>query len=174
MANNISSMVNVKWFFGIPFNDTNWRLAIAEEAQAILGDNLLALQAGNEPDFYLEYAVHRCRHRLDSDAHSLRFKRRTGKYDPIDYLHEVQDVIRVMDNNPKITNKHMLLGPSVASAFWTPEMVWETGFIDATKDRMYAFTVERYVCGHSGLAFSRTHQSNPGTPTTIVLLLLAT
>lgn len=38
---------------GIPFNDSvNWRLTIAEQAQNILGDNLLGLQAGNEPDFY--------------------------------------------------------------------------------------------------------------------------
>ena len=64
-------MINVGWFFGtspvifyffatylyiypgIPFNDsTNWRLTIAEEAQAIVGGHLLGLQAGNEPDFY--------------------------------------------------------------------------------------------------------------------------
>lgn len=55
MASNISSLVNVKWFFGIPFNDSvNWRLAIAEGSTQILGDNLLGLQAGNEPDFYVE------------------------------------------------------------------------------------------------------------------------
>jgi len=73
MAANISSMVNVGWFFGtspaaarlltatciifllpgIPFNDsTNWRLTIAEQSQAIVGSHLLGLQAGNEPDFY--------------------------------------------------------------------------------------------------------------------------
>lgn len=47
-------MVNVKWFLGIPFNDSaNWRIAIAEEGQEILGDHLLGLQAGNEPDFYV-------------------------------------------------------------------------------------------------------------------------
>jgi len=71
-------MLNVKWFFGklffmlfiflfttwilkrlvkgIPFNDSvTWRLDIAESAQNILGDNLLGLQAGNEPDFYEKY-----------------------------------------------------------------------------------------------------------------------
>ena len=38
---------------GIPFNDSvNWRLTIAEKGQQILGNNLLGLQAGNEPDFY--------------------------------------------------------------------------------------------------------------------------
>lgn len=44
-----------KFFPGIPFNDTNWRLDIAEHGQAILGDNLLGLQAGNEPDYYAAY-----------------------------------------------------------------------------------------------------------------------
>ena len=73
MTANISSMLNVKWFLGmfislrlnsplsdnffstlgIPFNDSvDWRLTIAEKGQQILGDNLLGLQAGNEPDFY--------------------------------------------------------------------------------------------------------------------------
>lgn len=37
---------------GIPFNDTNWRLAIAEYGQSILGDKLVGMQAGNEPDLY--------------------------------------------------------------------------------------------------------------------------
>jgi len=70
---NISSFVNVRWFLGgplfklfpslssssitgIPFNSTNpFRLAIAEKGQAILGDYLLGLQAGNEPDFYAKF-----------------------------------------------------------------------------------------------------------------------
>lgn len=56
MAANISQMLNVKWFMGIPFNDSvNWRLEIAENAQAIIGDNLLGLQAANEPDFYEKF-----------------------------------------------------------------------------------------------------------------------
>lgn len=47
-----------------------------------------------------------------------------------------------MDANPLITNKAQLLAPSV-SGQWTPEEVWDTGFIDKFKDRMYAFTVEQ-------------------------------
>ena len=43
---------------GIPFNDTvNWRLEIAEKGQQILGDNLLGLQAGNEPDYYAAFVL---------------------------------------------------------------------------------------------------------------------
>ncbi|KAJ3506310.1 hypothetical protein NLJ89_g6943 [Agrocybe chaxingu] len=137
MANNISSMLNVKWFCGIPFNDSvNWRLTIAEEAQNILGDNLLALQAGNEPDFYVE------------------FKRRVAPYEPADYANEVQNLIEVMDNNPRIINKNMLLGPSIASAHWTPADVWATGFIDRFRDRMYAFTVEHYPDNNCAAQFN--------------------
>jgi hypothetical protein len=41
---------------GIPFNDTsNFRLAIAEQGQAILGDYLVGLQVGNEPDLYARH-----------------------------------------------------------------------------------------------------------------------
>ena len=76
MTANISSMLNVKWFLGmcislhqkiplllfrplgIPFNDSvDWRLTIAEKGQQILGDNLLGLQAGNEPDFYATFVA---------------------------------------------------------------------------------------------------------------------
>ena len=34
---------------------TNFQLGIAEEGQAILGDYLLGLQAGNEPDLYARH-----------------------------------------------------------------------------------------------------------------------
>ena len=53
MLRNISSLVNVRWYLGVPFNDTShFRLAIAEQGQQILGDYLIGLQVGNEPDLY--------------------------------------------------------------------------------------------------------------------------
>jgi hypothetical protein len=56
MTNNISTLVpGVRWYLGIPFNDTNWRLQIAEYGQNILGDHLIGLQGGNEPDYYGPY-----------------------------------------------------------------------------------------------------------------------
>lgn len=40
-------------------NDTtNLRLGIAEVAEAVLGQNLLGLQLGNEPDLYAGYVLH--------------------------------------------------------------------------------------------------------------------
>ncbi|TFK36155.1 glycoside hydrolase family 79 protein [Crucibulum laeve] len=105
IAANISSLVNVKWFLGIPFNDTaNWRLAIAERGQTILGDNLLGLQAGNEPDLYL------------NNGH------RQGTYTPYDYHNEVRNLIATMDDNPNIPNNYMLVGPSI-EGLWQPQML---------------------------------------------------
>ncbi|TFY78580.1 hypothetical protein EWM64_g5434 [Hericium alpestre] len=53
MMSNISSLANVHWYLGIPFfNTTPFDLSIMHEAQPILGDRLLGLQAGNEPDLY--------------------------------------------------------------------------------------------------------------------------
>ena len=52
MMRNISDSVNVHWFLGVPFNDTNWRLEIVETGQAILEEFLIGMQAGNEPDLY--------------------------------------------------------------------------------------------------------------------------
>ena len=56
MLRNVSSFTNVKWFLGVPFNDTqNIRLEIVERGQAIMGDTLLGFQVGNEPDLYEAY-----------------------------------------------------------------------------------------------------------------------
>ncbi|KAG6863539.1 hypothetical protein C0991_005220 [Blastosporella zonata] len=109
----------------IPFNDTNWRLQIAEHSQAILGDNLLGLQAGNEPDYYLNHG------------------HRTEPYGPPEYFKEFSNLIAAVQNNPSIPIKNMLIGPSLASGPWTPEQLWETGYIDAFKDSLAAITVEQ-------------------------------
>ena len=56
MLRNVSDLVNVRWYLGVPFNDTsNFRLQIVEQGQAILGDYLIGLQVGNEPDLYADH-----------------------------------------------------------------------------------------------------------------------
>lgn len=50
---NITSLVNTQWFIGMPFNDTsNLRLGIVESGEQILGQSLIGVQGGNEPDLY--------------------------------------------------------------------------------------------------------------------------
>ena len=53
LLSNISSLVNVKRYLGVPLNDSSdLRLEIAQYGEQILGDNLIGLQVGNEPDLY--------------------------------------------------------------------------------------------------------------------------
>jgi hypothetical protein len=53
---NITSLVGAQWYFGLAFNETEQtsptgnQLIAAEYAQRILGDNLMGLAVGNEPD----------------------------------------------------------------------------------------------------------------------------
>ncbi|KAF9036340.1 hypothetical protein BJ165DRAFT_1533176 [Panaeolus papilionaceus] len=139
IAANISSLLNVKWFLGIPFNQTSpWRLEIAEYGQQILGDNLLGLQAGNEPDLY------------------VRFKHRVAPYGPVEYSAEVDNLIATVQTNDKITRKNIFIGPSVASkeVGFDTEDVWATGFIDHFKDNFYCFSVENYPYDNCAAQFN--------------------
>ena len=61
MLGNVSSLVNVEWFLGVPLNESeNLRLGIAEVGQAVLGDKLKGLQVGNEPDLYQRHGHPQC------------------------------------------------------------------------------------------------------------------
>jgi len=175
MVANISSMLNIGWFFGmhictfipltctnsgqtgIPFNDSvNWRLTIAEQAQSIVGSHLLGLQAGNEPDFYQQYVQFLTKCQATFLKPNSRFGRRET-YSPTLYGNELESLITTIDKNPLIPVKNMLLGPSVATGPWTPEQVWETGFIDRFKDKLMALTVEQCVSITSFLVFVQVH-----------------
>jgi hypothetical protein len=50
-----------------------------------------------------------------------------------------------MEANSGIPNKNMLICPSVATGPWTPENVWDTGFLNQYSDHLYALAVEQYV-----------------------------
>ncbi|KDR78254.1 hypothetical protein GALMADRAFT_266767 [Galerina marginata CBS 339.88] len=127
MLANVSSLVNVRWHLGVPFNDTSaFRLDIAEYGQRILGDNLIGLQVGNEPDLYA--------------AHGHR----PGSYGPYDYFGEFGTMVSAMANDINLPNKGLLIGPSVSSAAWSPEMVWDTGFVDSYSAQLAFLSVEHY------------------------------
>ncbi|KAF5347305.1 hypothetical protein D9756_009946 [Leucocoprinus leucothites] len=142
-AANISQFVNVNWFLGIPFNTTDWRLDIAIHGQAILGDKLAGLQAGNEPDFYSENG------------------RRTPPYQPQDYNNDLSNLIQTIEANPQIPVKNKLIGPSVASITWGPDDVWNTGFIDTFKDHLFALSAEHYPDNNCAAQFGGGTVRNP-------------
>ncbi|KAJ6561988.1 hypothetical protein B0H19DRAFT_1068685 [Mycena capillaripes] len=127
MLANISSLVNVQWYLGIPLNDTqHLRLEIAEVAETVLGNNLLGLQVGNEPD---QYGIH---------GH------RPITYSPNDYSNDFGIVDAALREDPRIPSAtKKLIGPSI-SGNWKPEDVWNTGFLDIYKDSFAALSVENY------------------------------
>ncbi|KAJ7620418.1 glycoside hydrolase family 79 protein [Roridomyces roridus] len=126
MLSNISSFSGVKWYIGVPFNDTTkFRFEIVEMGEAILGDNILGIQAGNEPDLYV--------------AH----KHRNKTYGPANYTDEIGQLIAAMAADDKIPVKNTLIGPSV-SGTWSPEDVFDTGFITKYTDNLLALSVEHY------------------------------
>lgn len=51
--------------------------------------------------------------------------------------------LTVMDSLKRAST--MLIGPNIASREWTPEMVWNTGFVEEYKDNLAALSVEQYV-----------------------------
>ncbi|KAI0370682.1 hypothetical protein BV20DRAFT_1071415 [Pilatotrama ljubarskyi] len=168
MLGNVSSLVNAKWYLGeyshsfkaqssqelypkgIPFNDTsNWRLAIAEQAEEILGDNLLGFQAGNEPDLY--------------GAHGHR----APGYNEWDYFGEFALLTQAYANDTKVTNKKSLIAPSTQGGNWPDpnsdpknpsrpvgaELVWNTGFVQAYDQFLSALAVEHYPDQNCGVIF---------------------
>ncbi|KAJ8520351.1 hypothetical protein ONZ45_g2843 [Pleurotus djamor] len=127
IMSNITSLVNVGWYLGIPFNEsTSFDLRIAEYSQAVLGDHLLGLQAGNEPDLY------------------ARHGKRPETWHIPDYTAELQALIQAIQANPNIPVKNNLIGPSIASADWTPEQLWETGYIQTFSNDLAILSVEHY------------------------------
>ena len=85
---------------------------------------MLGLQVGNEPDLYADHG------------------HRESGYSPTDYNNEFGIVASALDNDNLVTNKQLLIGPSIADSGWTPEMVWDTGF--TTHPELKILAVERY------------------------------
>ena len=131
MANISSMLPTIKWFLGVPFNDTqNPRTEIAELAQQMLGDKLVGLQLGNEPDLYHQNLLR------DTD------------YNQDQYFTEWGSVLSVYENDSNIKNNSQFVAPSVCcggNIGWTPEDVWNTGFLDSYGDHLAYISVQQCV-----------------------------
>ncbi|KAJ7227457.1 glycoside hydrolase family 79 protein [Mycena pura] len=136
MLANISSLVNVEWYLGIPLNDTtNLRLAIAEVAEPVLGKSLLGFQVGNEPD---QYAQH---------------DHRPPSYSPADYSNEFGLVDTALRADPKVLAVDgKLLGPSL-SGQWQPQQVWDVGFLPDHKQSLAAVSMSFYPANNCAKVF---------------------
>ncbi|KAJ7227459.1 glycoside hydrolase family 79 protein [Mycena pura] len=145
MLANISSLVNVQWYLGIPLNDTSrLRLQIAEVALPVLGDRLLGFQVGNKPDRY--------------GLHHLR----PITYNASDYSNDFGLVDRALHADPKISYvQKKLIGPSISS-HWKLGDVWSTGFLDKYQHSLNALSAEHYpVSNCAKFTNSTTAPVNP-------------
>ncbi|CAL1698450.1 unnamed protein product [Somion occarium] len=150
MLANVSQLVNTKWYLGVPMNDTaNLRLQIAEAAESILGNNLLGLQLGNEPDLYSGHG------------------HRPPTYSPFDYFGEFSVVVQAIQDNSNIPIRNNLIAPSVATGPWIPEDVWNTGFIPAYTNSLGALAVEHYPDDNCAAAFPDAGFGPPKDPQTV-------
>lgn len=100
-------------------------MAIAEVSEAVLGDKLIGMQIGNEPDLYA--------------AHDHR----ASTYGPYDYFGDFGIVVDAVNADSAIPTKNNLIGPNLAGT-WTPEEVWDTGFISDYSSSLGALAVEHY------------------------------
>ncbi|KAG5722733.1 hypothetical protein E4T56_gene7377 [Termitomyces sp. T112] len=136
MMANISALVNIHWFVGIPFliNDTATRLAITQQAYEILGHRLMGIQIGNEPDLYQAHGHY-------------------TSYGPFDYFGDFGVYVEDM-NDANLPGTNLLVGPSIAYADWTTEDVWNTGFVSAYNENLAFLTVENYPTDNCALRFN--------------------
>ncbi|KAI0027521.1 hypothetical protein K488DRAFT_25110, partial [Vararia minispora EC-137] len=152
MMANVSQLVNVWWYLGIPFyNTTPFDLSIAQEAEAILGDRLLALQAGNEPDLY-----------------ALHGHRPLG-YSPASYLTDFDNLITQVASDASIPRQQNLwlvasseTGQSNLSP-WNLTQVWGTGIVDKYIVQVHALTVQRYFNHNCGAVLGQGVVVDPQT-----------
>ncbi|KAF7307843.1 Glyco-hydro-79C domain-containing protein [Mycena kentingensis (nom. inval.)] len=139
LMRNISNFVNVHWFMGIPWFQTQpFDTRIVTAADNILGEYLLGLQAANEPDMYFLHG------------------HRGSTYGPFDYMGEVSDFLDQIAStgaDPTGRARANLLGPSTANFGWSLEQQWDTGFVDVFADNMAFLTTEKYPNDNCGATF---------------------
>jgi len=62
----------------------------------------------------------------------------------MDYFGEFGEVVAAINSNDQIPTKHNLIGPSVSASEWSPEQVFNTGYVNAYGNNLMALAVEHY------------------------------
>lgn len=56
---------------------------------------------------------------------------------------EFGELVLAMDGDEHVVNQRLLIGPNIATGDWTPEMVWNTGFVDTFSSNLAYLAVEQ-------------------------------
>ncbi|EIW72362.1 hypothetical protein TREMEDRAFT_41693 [Tremella mesenterica DSM 1558] len=131
---NISTLLDVEWFFGLAFNETSVdgndvNIPVAAEwAQKILGSNLRGLAVGNEPDLYVDHSA------------------RPAGWGVSDYVNEYKTVVDTIVNANVLSNSQTFIGPSVCcqrEGFELDDVI-AASWLSDNQDRLAAVTVQHY------------------------------
>ncbi|WVF70633.1 hypothetical protein IAT40_005426 [Kwoniella sp. CBS 6097] len=134
LMRNITSLVGVDWYFGLAFNQSDvesptGNVPIAATwAQEILGENLLGLSVGNEPDLYVDHN-----------------KRQAG-WGLSNYVTEYDNMKQSILSDGQLTNQAAFLGPSTCCDVVGFELddVINAGWLTQNVDNLAAVTVQHY------------------------------
>ncbi|KAF8332661.1 uncharacterized protein EI90DRAFT_2917640 [Cantharellus anzutake] len=133
MMMNISGLLGVEWYSGLPFKDptnTTGIAAITATIEEIMGDRIIGLQMGNEPDLY-----------------GIGARSRPQGYSIGNFMDEWGAAIAAMQQNPGITNPQILLGPTVCcniDGLWSIDQVIQAGYVTGFNNQLRVLAVQRY------------------------------
>ncbi|AFR98329.1 hypothetical protein C343_06306 [Cryptococcus neoformans C23] len=134
IMSNITSLVGAEWYFGLAFNESDvdsptGNIPIAAHwAQEILGDSLLGLSVGNEPDLYVNH------------------NHRSTGWGVSDFVTEYDDVVKSIVSNGSLLNNNAFIGPSLCCnvpGFEFSDLI-NAGWLEENVDRLSAVTVQHY------------------------------
>lgn len=131
---NVSSLVGTEWYFGLPFNQSAVENQIenipeiVSKAQEVLGDKLLGLQMGNEPDLY------------------ARHGKRNGDYSVGDFNNEFRTTKEMIQSQANLAQQSFLVGPSVCCNVegFLFDDVLNAGFLTENADSLATVAVQHY------------------------------
>lgn len=72
-------------------------------------------------------------------------KHRNDSYNEFNYFNEFGMLIDAIAANNDVPIKNNLIGPSTSSVFWSPETIWNTGYLTAYGNDLMALSVEQYA-----------------------------
>ncbi|TXT10651.1 hypothetical protein VHUM_02156 [Vanrija humicola] len=134
---NITSLVGIDWFFGLPFNSTtiptHEAALVAKTALSVLGPKLRALSLGNEPDLYAGH------------------QERDPSYNLQAYLGEFTQVRT--DVLSAISEQSLLAGPSVCCSVEGFDIgdVLSAGWLTTNAPYLSYVTIQRYPYNNCGV-----------------------
>ncbi|EJD52125.1 hypothetical protein AURDEDRAFT_111590 [Auricularia subglabra TFB-10046 SS5] len=122
-----SDLLGIKWWLGIPMNQTNPpRIEIVEAAEDLMGEYLAGWQLGNEPDLYFNHNY------------------RPEGYTVDNYMEEFQTITDAIVSNPNIRVKNNIGGPGVCCLWHLPDLIFNMNYIPRFDHALSALIIQHY------------------------------